>query len=76
MGWVYVKKGLNDSAIQIFTGLVRKYPDEASFRYHLGVALLQKGEAAEAKSEFLISLSKNPPKDVAEKIKQILSRLG
>ena len=76
VGWVYVKKGLNDSAIQIFTGLVRKYPDEASFRYHLGVALLQKGEASEAKSEFLISLSKNPPKDMAEKIKQILSKLG
>jgi hypothetical protein len=55
---------------------VKKYPDQPAFRYHLGVALLQKGEAAEAKSEFLISLSKNPPKDMAEKIKQILSKLG
>jgi tetratricopeptide (TPR) repeat protein len=76
VGWVYAKKGLNESAIQIFNGLVKRYPDEAAFRYHLGVALLQKGEAAEAKSEFLISLSKNPPKDMAEKIKQILSKLG
>ncbi len=76
VGWVYVKKGLNDSAIQIFNGLVKKYPDEPAFRYHLGVALLQKGEPAEAKAEFEISLSKNPPKDIAEKIKQILSKLG
>jgi Flp pilus assembly protein TadD len=76
VGWVYVKKGLNDSAIQIFNGLVKKYPDEPAFRYHLGVALLQKGESAEAKAEFEISLSKNPPKDIAEKIKQILSKLG
>ena len=76
LAWVYVKKGLNDSAIQIFNGLVRKYPDEAAFRYHLGVALLQKGQPAEAKSEFLLSLSKNPPKEMAEKIKQILSKLG
>lgn len=76
VGWVYVKKGLNDSAIQILDDLVKKYPDEPAFRYHLGVALLQKGEAAEAKAEFVISLSKNPPKDIADKIKQILSKLG
>ena len=76
LGWVYAKKGLNDSAIQIFSGLVRKYPDEPSFRYHLGIALLQKGQTAEAKSELVISLSKSPPKDIADKIKQILAKLG
>lgn len=76
VGWVYVKKGLNDSAIQIFNGLVKKYPDEPGIRYHLGVALLQKGQAEEAKTEFVIGLSKNPPKDMAEKIKQILSKIG
>jgi tetratricopeptide (TPR) repeat protein len=76
LGWVYTKKGLNDSAIQIFTALVRKYPDEPAFRYHYGVALLQKGETAEAKAEFIISLSKNPPKEMADKIKQILSTVG
>jgi tetratricopeptide (TPR) repeat protein len=76
LAWVYSKKGLNDSAIQIFNRLVKKYPDEAAFRYHLGVALLQKGQPAEAKAEFVISLSKNPPKDMAERIKQILSKLG
>jgi len=76
VGWVYVKKGLNDSAIQIFNALVKKYPDQAAFRYHLGVALLQKGQPEEAKSEFVISLSKNPPKEMADKIKQILSKLS
>ena len=76
LAWVYVKKGLNDSAIQIYNGLVRKYPNEPVLRYHLGVALLQKGQAEEAKSEFVIGLSKNPPKDMADKIKQILSKLG
>jgi tetratricopeptide (TPR) repeat protein len=76
MGWVYVKKGLNDSAIQIFNALVKKYPDESTFRYHLGVALLQKGQTSQAKAEFVIGLSKNPPKEMAEKIKQILSKLG
>jgi len=76
VGWVYVKKGLNDSAIQVFNGLVKRYPDEPAFRYHLGVAFLQKGQSAEAKAEFVISLSKNPSKDMAEKIRQILSKIG
>jgi predicted Zn-dependent protease len=76
VGWVYVRKGLNDSAVQIFNGLVKRYPDEPAFRYHLGVALLQQGKSAEAKSEFIISLSKNPPKEMAEKIKQIIAKIG
>jgi tetratricopeptide (TPR) repeat protein len=76
VGWVYVKKGLNDSAIQIFTGLVKKYPDDPAIRYHYAVALLQKGQTAEAKAEFVISLSKNPPKEMTDKIRQILSKVG
>jgi tetratricopeptide (TPR) repeat protein len=76
LAWVYVKKGLNDSAIQIISSLVKKYPDEPALRYHLGVALLQKGEPGQARAEFVIGLSKNPPKDMAEKIKQILSTIG
>jgi tetratricopeptide (TPR) repeat protein len=76
LGWVYTKKGLNDSAIQVFRGLLKRYPDDAGFRYHLGVALLQQGKPAEAKSEFIISLSKNPPKEMAEKIKQIIAKIG
>jgi tetratricopeptide (TPR) repeat protein len=76
LGWVYTKKGLNDSAIQIFIGLVRKYPDDPTLRYHYAVALLQKGQTDEAKAEFVISLSKNPPKEMADKIKQILSKVG
>jgi predicted Zn-dependent protease len=76
VGWLYVKKGLNDSAIQIFTGLVKKYPDDPAIRYHYAVALLQKGQTAEAKAEFVISLSKNPPKEMTDKIRQILSKVG
>jgi len=76
LGWVYVKKGLNDSAIQILDGLVKKYPDEPAFRYHLGVALLQKGSLGEAKTQFNKALSHNPPKEMADKIKEIMSKMG
>jgi tetratricopeptide (TPR) repeat protein len=60
LSWVYVKKGLNDSAIQILDGLVKRYPDEPAFRYHLGVALLQKGSLGEAKTQFNRDFSHNP----------------
>jgi predicted Zn-dependent protease len=76
LGWIYTKRKMNDSAVQVLRNLVKKYPEEPAYRYHFGVALLQKGQSAEAKSELVISLSKNPPKDMAEKIKQILSSLG
>jgi tetratricopeptide (TPR) repeat protein len=76
LGWVYTKKGLNDSAIQTFRGLVKKYPDEPVYRYHLAVALLQKGQTADAKAELAIGLSKNPAKDLADKMKEIASKIG
>src|SRR5208337_564316 len=76
LGWVYARKGLNDSAIQILNGLVKKFPDQPALRYHLGVALLQKGKVTEAKAEFTIALSHKPPKEMADKIREIMSRVG
>jgi tetratricopeptide (TPR) repeat protein len=76
LGWVYAKKGLNESAVEIFTSLVKKYPEEPAFRYHLGVVLLQQGKRAEAKTQLDLGLTKNPPKDMAEKIKDIVAKLG
>ncbi|HTW63681.1 MAG TPA: tetratricopeptide repeat protein [Bryobacteraceae bacterium] len=73
---VYVRRGLNDSAIQILDGLIKKYPDQPEFRYHLGLALMQKGRIGDAKTQFNIALSHNPPKNVADKIKQIMSKMG
>jgi tetratricopeptide (TPR) repeat protein len=76
LSWVYVKKGLNDSAIQILNGLVKKYPNEPTLRYHLGVALLQKGDVPEAKTQFNVALSHTPPREIAQKIKEIMSKIG
>jgi tetratricopeptide (TPR) repeat protein len=75
LGWVYVKHGLNQSAIQVFRLLVKKSPDLPVYRYHLGVAFLQDHQLVEAKAEFATALSKNPPKDLAQKIRQADARL-
>ena len=76
LGWVYAKKGLNDSAVQIFRGLIKKYPDDPGFRYHLGVVLVQQGKRAEARTQLDLGLAQKPPKDMAEKMKDLVAKLG
>ena len=48
VGWIYLKKNLTDNAIDIFKDLVNNMPNNASFRYHLGMAYSQKGDKAKA----------------------------
>jgi len=76
MGWIYLKKGMTDSAMQIFLNLVRQYPDEVEVRHHLALALLKKGDRQKAKQELQIALSKNPPKNQADGIRQTLEENG
>jgi len=74
VGCIYLKKGLNDSAVQVFGNLVRKYPKYPAFRYHLGMALLEKGDKTTAKKELETALSAHPsPRDEAH-IKQLLGK--
>ncbi len=60
VGYVYLKKGLNDSAIQTFNILVRKNPHFAAFHYHLGLALYAKGNKDAARSELHTALGDHP----------------
>ncbi|HTW65197.1 MAG TPA: tetratricopeptide repeat protein [Bryobacteraceae bacterium] len=39
LGWVYAKRGLDQSAIQVFRVLVKKYPKEQAYRDHLEAVL-------------------------------------
>jgi tetratricopeptide (TPR) repeat protein len=75
LGWVYVKRGLNQSAIQVLRGLVKKYPNEPAYRYHLAVALLQDKQTSDAKREFVTALANHPPKDLSNKIQENLSQV-
>jgi tetratricopeptide (TPR) repeat protein len=60
LGWIYLKKNMTDDALQIFTRLIKTNPDEPSFRYHLGAALLKKGEKEKARNELRAALDKKP----------------
>jgi len=42
----------------------------------LGVALLQQGKRVEAKAQLELGLAEKPPKDLAEKIRDIVAKIG
>jgi len=44
LGWVYLKKGLTGSALQVFQNNVKKEPKNPTFRCHLAAALLASGD--------------------------------
>lgn len=76
LAWVYVKKNMNDSAIQMLNNLIKSNPNEAGYHYHLGIALLQKGDKQGAKVELGLALAQKPTPDVADKIKEAMAKIG
>jgi tetratricopeptide (TPR) repeat protein len=76
LGYVYLKKGLRDSAIQTFSGLVRKYPKYATYHYHLGLALYETGDKTRAKKELRDALAAHPSRKDAVRINELLARAG
>jgi tetratricopeptide (TPR) repeat protein len=75
LGYVYLRKGLNSSALQTFKLLVNKYPI-AAFRYHYGLALYEKGDKAGAKKELETALNEHPTQQDKIKIRQLLDKIS
>jgi tetratricopeptide (TPR) repeat protein len=75
LGWIYLKKKMNDSALQTFQSLVRSNPGNMTFRYHLGAALYQKGDAQAARAELQTALSSKPASSDEPKIRELLALL-
>ena len=76
VGWIFLKKKDVSSAVQIFSGLVRKYPEEAAFRFHLGAGLYEQGDRARAKAELQAALERQPPAAMEKQIRALLARIG
>jgi tetratricopeptide (TPR) repeat protein len=76
LGWIYIKKNLSDTAIGIFKDLVQKVPEKATYRYHLAMALYQKGDKAQAKKELEAALKSNPAKQDVPKIRDLLAKVS
>jgi tetratricopeptide (TPR) repeat protein len=75
LGWIYIKKNLSEDAVRVFSELVSKEPKNPTFRYHYGMALMQKGDKIAAKRELEAALQSNPSKDEGGKIRELLQRI-
>lgn len=75
LGWIYIKKNLSGEAEQIFKDLVKKDPANPTFRYHYGMALIQKGDKLSARRELETALKNKPSKDEVGKIQDLLTKL-
>jgi tetratricopeptide (TPR) repeat protein len=75
LGWIYIKKNMSGEAERIFKDLVDKDPRNSTFRYHYGLALIQKGDRSSAKRELEMALKNKPSKDEAGKIQDLLTKL-
>jgi len=76
LGWIYLKKGLNDNAIDIFKDLVTKEPHSSTYRFHLGMAYYNKGDKLAALKELNQALKDNPAKAERDKIQDLITRIG
>ena len=74
LGWIYLKKNLSDDAIRTFKELVTADPNRATYHYHYGMALLQKGDKPSAKRELETAIKFNPSKDDAGKDPEVVSQ--
>lgn len=76
LGWILIKKNLSDEAIRVYNDLVAKQPNRSTFRYHLGMALYQKGDKVQARKELQTALQNHPSKDEEAKIRELMGKLG
>lgn len=76
LGWVYLKKGLTGSALQVFQNNVRRDPKNASYHYHLGAALLASGDKLKAKEELIKALEISPSNADGPNIRRLLAKIG
>jgi len=75
LGMVYLKKNLDASALQVFSGLTQRFPDNPVFRYHYALTLTQEGQKAKAKTELELALRKSPPDDLRRNIQVSLAKI-
>ena len=75
LGWIYLKKNLPDNALEIFRSNVNKVPTNSTYRYHLGMALYQKGDKVKAKQELQAALAHKPSKEEEASIKELMAKI-
>jgi tetratricopeptide (TPR) repeat protein len=76
IGWIYLKKNLSDSAIDIFKDLTAKVPQNATYHYHYAMALVQKGDKNAALKECKLALGAKPAKEEEQHINDLIAKIS
>jgi len=76
LGWIMVKKQNYATAAQLLSDCVRRRPEKASFRYHLGMAYYYLGHKSDAEQALQAALRLDPNFPNAEDAKKILMTLN
>ena len=75
VGWAYLKKKMYDEAVQTFQSLVKTNAENATFHYHLGAALYEKGDKQRARTELQAALADKPDASDEPKIRELMRKL-
>ncbi len=75
LAWVQYKKGNYSIAVGLLDDAVKKYPQNAQYRYHLGMALSGAGDNGRAKAELQKALELNLHGDDAKQAQSTLAKL-
>jgi len=75
LAWIQYKKGNYQVSVSFAEDAVRRAPENASFRYHLGMALMGAGDKDRARSELQKALSLNLKGTDAQEAQKSLASL-
>jgi tetratricopeptide (TPR) repeat protein len=75
LAWAYYQKGIYDSAIELLQEAVKKVPENATYRYHLGLAYQRVSKVSLARQNFQQALSIDPQSKRADEIRHALAGL-
>jgi Flp pilus assembly protein TadD len=76
LGWVYVKNNLPALAVPPLVRAVQKAPENALYRYHLGLAYERAGDVARSRQSLEKALALKPDFAGADDARRALTRLN
>jgi len=76
LGMIYVKKNLTDEGLRMLTDVVKRQPENATFRLHLAAAWYQKGDRTMARKELDAARRAKPSDAERGAIQKLSARVG
>lgn len=75
LGFVQLKKNMTDSAVWIFQQLLEKAPNDATFRLHLAMAYVSRGQRDLAKQQLQTGIASHPDARDLGRLQEMLNSL-